>query len=98
MRPLTVLLLRLLHARVGSSLLMQLLGTSEQVVCDRVMPYERRSLAPLVRQASGPTLARQWVSFSDEARRAHPSIELRYYAEKMACDVDALIERDSHSG
>ena len=45
MQCLTALLLRMLHGRVGSTLLMQVLATSEEVVCDRVMPYERRYLA-----------------------------------------------------
>jgi hypothetical protein len=45
MPPLTAILLRLLHGRVGSSLLMQLLSSSDEVVCDRVMPYEHRYLA-----------------------------------------------------
>lgn len=48
MEPLTVVLLRLLYGRVGSTLLMQLLATSEEVVCDRIMPYERRYLAHFV--------------------------------------------------
>ncbi len=48
MPPLTPILLRLLHGRVGSTLLMQLLTTSDEVVCDRIMPYEHRYLAYLV--------------------------------------------------
>jgi Sulfotransferase domain len=47
-RPLTAILLRLLHGRVGSSLLMELLGTSEEIFFERTMPYERRYLASLI--------------------------------------------------
>jgi hypothetical protein len=44
-RSLTALILRLLHGRVGSSLLMRLLATSSQVISDPVPPHERRLLA-----------------------------------------------------
>jgi hypothetical protein len=89
--PLTVLLLRLLHGRVGSTLLMQLLASSEAVVCARIPPYERRCLAYLVGRAQGEALARCWMSFSEAARHERPSPP-RYYAEKMVGDLDPLID------
>jgi hypothetical protein len=47
-RWLTPLLVRPLWGRTGSTLLMQLLGTSEVIVFDRVYPFEHRYLAHLL--------------------------------------------------
>jgi hypothetical protein len=44
---LTPVIVRLVSGRSGSSLLMQLLGTSDEVVLDRAQPYENRYLSYL---------------------------------------------------
>jgi len=48
---LTPILVRMLSGRSGSTLLMQLLGTSNEIVFDRVYPFEVRYLTYLVRWA-----------------------------------------------
>ena len=92
MPPLTVLLLRLLHGRVGSTLLMQLLASSPDVVCDGIPPCERRVFAYLAGRAEGPELARLWRLFSETARRDRRPGTPRYYAEKMQGEFRPLID------
>jgi hypothetical protein len=79
MQRLTALLLRMLHGRVGSTLLMQLLASSEEVACERVMPYERRYLAHFQEIASArhipwPSTANSCVDLDDLAKRSLGSL------------------------
>jgi len=51
-RPLTPVLLRMLEGRVGSTLVMQLLGSSAAIAFDREYPFENSYLTYLARLAS----------------------------------------------
>jgi hypothetical protein len=51
--PLIPLLLDVMHGRVGSTVLMNLLGTSREVAFEPVYPFENRYLTPMVQMAGG---------------------------------------------
>jgi len=82
-RSLTALILRLLHGRVGSSLLMRLLATSTQVISDPVPPHERRLLA----FAGGPGCSPS--DFSPPADADEDDLSLRSYMQAW-CHLSAI--------
>jgi hypothetical protein len=98
---LTALLVRLAYARVGSTLLMRMLASAPEVICDRAEPYEHRSLAALARLTEaadgqpGVALARAWRAFS-AATRLHSAVPVQYYAEKSVTPPQVLVEAGIH--
>jgi hypothetical protein len=87
------------NGRVGSTLLMKVLGASNQVAFDRIYPYESRFICHSLKAcdlpfqttvASADELAADsflalWSSYSDRLKAAFP--QAQYYAEKLLTDM-----------
>lgn len=98
--PLTPVLIQLASGRSGSTLLMQLLGTSNEIAFDRAYPFEHRYLEYFLNLLNEPVsfdpqiidrmalrdagFRHLWLAFSEVVRARQPAARL--YAEKIAGD------------
>lgn len=102
--PLTPVLIQLASGRSGSTLLMQLLGTSNEIAFDRTYPFEHRYLEYFLRVLNKPipfdpqiidrlalrdaAFRHMWFAFCEVVRAQQPAA--RFYAEKVSGDFEIL--------
>lgn len=101
---LTQLMIDAPSGRSGSTLLMQLLGTSDQIAFDRIHPFESRylshalnsSVLPFASAVAGDpqqlaldTFKAMWDVYEQRLYTAFPAA--RYYAEKLLVGVPAAL-------